>query len=174
QVFQRVPCESLVTQDDSRFEYFVGTVLPQVLRAKQSHTAVFIPSYFDYVRVRNHLIKNKASVVNVHEYSRGSEVARSRARFFRGDRDLLLYTGRAHFFNRYCIRGIHHLIFYSLPECPQFYPEMVNLLEEAESVTAVTCLSLFTRFERLSLERIVGEERAGHMLTSAKNTFLFC
>ena len=57
------------------------------------------------------------------------KVARSRARFFRGDRDLLLYTGRAHFFNRYCIRGIHHLIFYSLPECPQFYPEMVNLLE---------------------------------------------
>lgn len=42
---------------------------------------------------------------------------------------MLLYTGRAHFFNRYCIRGIHHLIFYSLPECPQFYPEMVNLLE---------------------------------------------
>ena len=59
----------------------------------------------------------------------GLKVARSRARFFRGDRDLLLYTGRAHFFNRYCIRGIHHLIFYSLPECPQFYPEMVNLLE---------------------------------------------
>lgn len=58
-----------------------------------------------------------------------SKVARSRARFFRGDRELLLYTGRAHFFNRYCIRGIHHLIFYSLPECPQFYPEMVNLLE---------------------------------------------
>lgn len=57
------------------------------------------------------------------------KVARSRARFFRGDRDILLYTGRAHFFNRYCIRGIHHLIFYSLPECPQFYPELVNLLE---------------------------------------------
>ncbi|CAM9834340.1 unnamed protein product [Scytosiphon promiscuus] len=174
QVFQRVPCDSLASQDDSRFDYFVGTVLPQVLRAKQTHTAVFIPSYFDYVRVRNHLMKNKASVVNVHEYSRGSEVARSRARFFRGDRDILLYTGRAHFFNRYCIRGIHHLIFYSLPECPQFYPEMVNLLEEAESVAAVTCLSLFTRFERLGLERIVGEERAGHMLASSKNTFLFC
>eukprot|EP00903_Cladosiphon_okamuranus_P017494 g16114.t1 len=174
QVFQRVPCDSLATQDDSRFDYFVGTVLPQVLRSKQTHTAIFIPSYFDYVRIRNHLMKNKTSVVNVHEYSRGSEVARSRARFFRGDRDLLLYTGRAHFFNRYCIRGIHHLIFYSLPECPQFYPEMVNLLEEAESVAAVTCLSLFTRFERLSLERIVGEDRAGHMLASPKNTFLFC
>lgn len=74
QVFQRVPCDSLITQDSSRFEYFVGTVLPQVLRAKQTHTAVFVPSYFDYVRVRNHLMKNKASVVNVHEYSRGSEV----------------------------------------------------------------------------------------------------
>lgn len=46
--------------------------------------------------------------------------------------------------------------------------------QEAESVAAVTCLSLFTRFERLSLERIVGEDRARHMLGSAKNTFLFC
>lgn len=74
QVFQRVPCDSLASQDDSRFDYFVGTVLPQVLRSKQTHTAIFIPSYFDYVRIRNHLMKNRASVVNVHEYSRGSEV----------------------------------------------------------------------------------------------------
>lgn len=48
------------------------------------------------------------------------------------------------------------------------------LMQEAESVAAVTCLSLFTRFERLSLERIVGEERTKHMLASSKNTFLFC
>lgn len=74
-----------------------------------------------------------------------AKVARSRARFFRGDRDLLLYTGRAHFFNRYCIRGIHHLIFYSLPECPQFYPEMVNLLEVShrDRCTDVDCLNPF-------------------------------
>lgn len=73
-VFQRVPCDSPAAQDDARFEYFVGTVLPQLLRTKQGHTAVFIPSYFDYVRLRNHLIKNKVSAGNVHEYSRGSEV----------------------------------------------------------------------------------------------------
>lgn len=77
QVFQRVPSDSPSTQDDARFDYFVGTVLPQILRAKQAHTAVFIPCYFDYVRVRNHLLKNKASVVSVHEYSRGSEVRTS-------------------------------------------------------------------------------------------------
>lgn len=46
--------------------------------------------------------------------------------------------------------------------------------QEAESMAAVTCLALFTRYERLSLERIVGEERALHMLRSPKNTFLFC
>ncbi len=87
-----MPCDSLATQDDSRFEYFVGTVLPQVLRSKQAHTAVFIPSYFDYVRVRNHLMKNKASVVNVHEYSRGSEVRYSRRALFLNI-SMLLFLG---------------------------------------------------------------------------------
>lgn len=79
-MFQRVPCDSPAFQDDARFEYFTGTVLPQLLRVKQSHTAVFIPSYFDYVRVRNHLVRNKVSAVNVHEYSRASEVRESEMR----------------------------------------------------------------------------------------------
>lgn len=69
-----MPCDTPVAQDDRRFEYFVGTVLPQIMRTKQAHTAVFLPSYFDYVRVRNHLLKHKASVVTVHEYARGTEV----------------------------------------------------------------------------------------------------
>lgn len=74
QVFQRIPADSPAAQHEARFQYFVDTVLPQMVRAKQSHTAIFIPSYFDYVRLRNHLMKEKASVVSVHEYSRVSEV----------------------------------------------------------------------------------------------------
>jgi hypothetical protein len=34
----------------------------------------------------------------ISEYSRDSEVSRGRSRFFHGQKDILLYSGRAHFF----------------------------------------------------------------------------
>jgi len=82
------------------------------------------------------------------------------------------------------MRGASHLIFYSLPENANFYPELVNLLEEGGGggereggwgVGGMTSVfAMFTRFEALALERIVGTTRAKHMLGSEKATFLFC
>ena len=153
----------------------VKNVLPEIKRLKQKHTLIFIPSYYDFVRLRNYAVREELSHVCVSEYERVSETSRSRARFFHGQRDLMLYTGRAHFFKRYMIRGAHHLVFYSLPECAHFYPELVNLLEEAEGSAQVTsCFALFTKYEAMALERIIGSKRSRHMLTSDKSTFLFC
>jgi U3 small nucleolar RNA-associated protein 25 len=170
-----VHCSDARGQGDARFEYFTRQVLPEVRRLQQGHTLVFVPSYYDFVRLRNHAVREQLSHCCLSEYERVSEASRSRARFFHGQRDLMLYTGRAHFFKRYRVRGARHLVFYGLPEHPQFYPELVNLLEEAESGAEVTsCLVLFTRFEALALERVVGADRARHMLRSDKATFLFC
>lgn len=175
QVFHRIPCLTLGDQGDVRLQYTIKSVLPEVRRLKQTHTLFFVPSYFEFVRLRNHMVKAEVSHACVSEYERTSETSRGRSRFFHGTRDMLLYTGRAHFFKRFAIRGARHLIFYGLPEYPGFYPELVNLLEEAEAHQEVTsCLVLFTRFEALALERIVGTERCRHMLTSEKSTFLFC
>jgi len=175
QVFQRVICREARSQGDAKFDYFKRHVLSEILRRRQSHVLIFIPSYYDFIRVRNYMIKEDISHACVSEYERGTETARSRSRFFHGHRDILLYTGRAHFFRRYMIRGATHLILYGPPECPHFYPELVNLLEEADNTThATSCLALFTRFEALALERIVGSERSRHMVTSEKGTFLFC
>jgi len=128
--------------------------------------------------VSNYAVKEDISHVCISEYERTSETSRSRARFFHGQRDFMLYTGRAHYFKRFMIRGARHLILYSLPENAQFYPELVNLLEEGTrsgEVGGVTsCFSLFTKYEALALERIVGSTRARHMLGSEKETFLFC
>jgi hypothetical protein len=41
--------------------------------------------------------------VFVSEYSRDSEISRGRSRFFHGQKDILLFSGRAHFF-RYAAR----------------------------------------------------------------------
>ena len=67
QVFQKVPVSSGAgpdAQDDARFAHFKTTILPMLLNAKtgsaaQPHTAIFVPSYYDYVRVRNELLRRE-------------------------------------------------------------------------------------------------------------------
>ncbi|KAI3754761.1 hypothetical protein L1987_54551 [Smallanthus sonchifolius] len=86
------------------------------------------------------------------ESTKQSDISRSRVWFFQGKK-IMLYTERAHFYHRYKIHGIQNLIIYSLPERKEFYPEIVNMLEGSHSMN---CTVLFSRFDLLRLERIVG------------------
>jgi U3 small nucleolar RNA-associated protein 25 len=61
QVFQRVPTESIATQEDDRFQYFVDTVLNQIIRLEQSHTLIVTPSYLSFIRIRNELQRREVS-----------------------------------------------------------------------------------------------------------------
>jgi len=185
QVFQRVHCDSITSQGDCRLKYFNGTILPQLLRTKQKYTMIFIPSYFDFIAVRNVLLKKEeASFVSVTEYARVSEVSRGRARFQRGEKSILLYTGRAHFFSRHNIKNVRHLILYGIPEKSEFYPQLLNmLLDSVEDTgdakhldfigTPLSCLNLFTKYDGHALERIIGTRHVDRMLKGNKSTFLF-
>jgi U3 small nucleolar RNA-associated protein 25 len=188
QVFQRVPCDSFAAQGERRIKYFNSVILPQLLRTKQKHTLIYIPSYFDFVSVRNILLRHdiaSSQFVSVTEYSRGTEVTRGRARFLQGRKEIMLYTGRAHFFMRHQIKGAKHLIMFGLPEHAEFYPELLNMLswrpkvneddvEESFDISAPSsCLNLFTRFDAQSLERIVGTKHADHMVKGERSTYLF-
>jgi hypothetical protein len=51
----QVPFTSVAAAADERFHYFANTLLPQALQAQRAGLLVYIPSYFDYVRVRAHL-----------------------------------------------------------------------------------------------------------------------
>eukprot|EP00598_Pedospumella_elongata_P007784 CAMPEP_0184985530 /NCGR_PEP_ID=MMETSP1098-20130426/14159_1 /TAXON_ID=89044 /ORGANISM="Spumella elongata, Strain CCAP 955/1" /LENGTH=846 /DNA_ID=CAMNT_0027509619 /DNA_START=67 /DNA_END=2607 /DNA_ORIENTATION=- len=179
QVFQLVPgVKSFDTQEDARFKYFKDSVLAPLLRLEQKHTLIVTPSYFSYVRVRNELMKQDANAAYVCEYSRDSEISRGRSRFFHGKNDLLLYSGRCHFFRRFPIRGAKHIVFYSLPEYAHFYSEWVNMLSshtpDGGDDGKVSCLVLFTAFERMALERIVGPKKCAQMLSASKTTFVYC
>ena len=183
QVFQRVPC-SIQTQGDDRLKYFSEKVLPQIVRLRQKHTLVYVPSYFDFIAIRNLLMKadtTTSNFVSVTEYSRVSEVSRGRARFNQGRKAIMLYTGRAHFFLRHGIKGARHLILFGLPEHAEFYPELMNMLMEGpsgESEVDVeapsSCLALFTKYDAHALERIVGTKHCERMVKGEKSTFLFC
>ena len=73
-----------------------------------------------------------------------------------------------------CARCAQDILFYQLPEHAHFYSELLNLLEESASGEQATTTALFSRFDALQLERVVGSARSVKMLKSSTGTFLFC
>ncbi|KAI9139410.1 digestive organ expansion factor [Paraphysoderma sedebokerense] len=182
QVFQRTPVDDLESMQDVRFQWFIyNQTLPLLKSATstQPHTLIFIPEYFDYVRVRNYLDENDWNFEAICEYSDSSEIARSRTLFFQNRTPILLYTERAHFFRRFKIRGIKNLVFYSLPTHADFYSEIVNFLTlpgpdgEITSELEMNVNVTFCKFDMMKLERVVGSKRCKKMMADPRGQFLF-
>ncbi|KAI7879425.1 DUF1253-domain-containing protein [Lichtheimia hyalospora FSU 10163] len=181
QTFTRIDTTSLAAMNDTRFKYFIEKTLPTLRKSAlmQTHTLIFVPSYFDYVRLRNYFEDNMYSYDSCCEYTDPRDMTRARGNFFQGKVSFLLYTERLHFYRRLNIRGTFHVVFYGLPDHPQFYSEVVNFLglkfDEASAAEEATfsCTTLFSRYDHLKLERIVGSDRARKMCTAQKNVFMF-
>lgn len=84
----------------SRFQFFLDKVLPQYRDSAMSHTLIYIPSYFDYVRLRNYMKKEELDFASICEYSSRSEVSRARHFFQKGNKQFVLFTERFHFYKR--------------------------------------------------------------------------
>lgn len=126
--------------------------------------------------MRNLLDSKDAEFVTCSEYSEDKDVARARGMFAAGDTPLLLMTERFHFFRRFRIKGIRHVVWYGPPACGHYYPELLNLVEEATSASLpVSATTLYTRYDGGAVERVVGSDKAGRLLDegSGKNTFVF-
>ncbi|KAK7905253.1 hypothetical protein WMY93_017860 [Mugilogobius chulae] len=173
-VFQMFHSDNFMDQDE-RFQVFVDKVLPQYKDSVMSHTMIYIPSYFDYVRLRNYMKKAELNFACVCEYSSKSEVSRARHFFQKGEKPFMLFTERFHFYKRYTIKGIQHLIFYELPSYPHFYSEVCNMLAEGGQgeQASWTCTALYSRYDAHKLAAITGAQRAGQMLNSNKSVHLF-
>ncbi|XP_050119546.1 protein NUCLEOLAR FACTOR 1-like isoform X3 [Malus sylvestris] len=170
QVRQRFDADSIQHIDDACFEYFTTKVFPKIKDSVEGGIMIFISSYFEYVRVRNFLKSQSASFCLLHEYAEQSDISRAWVWFFEGKRKIMLYTERSHFYHRYKIRAIQNLVIYSLPERKEFYPEVVNMLDGSNDMA---CTVLFSQFDLLWLERIVGFASAKRMLTSKMKMFSF-
>lgn len=178
-----------------RFAYFQKHIFEPLLDHPKKHVLIFIPSYLDYVRVRNlfHETTNKKLIRSVQacEYTTNAQLSRARTSFFHGKAHVMLATERFHFYHQYHLRGIHQLIWYGLPAMGEFYPEMLNMLGDsatgndaqseeealrAGGMEAKSSIALFTRLDLLRLQRIVGDARAQRMChpKAKKATFLFC
>ncbi len=173
QLFHRLNPKSISTSDNERFSYFCAKILDPLKQSATNHTLIFVSSYVDFVRIRNYMETNRFSYGTLCEYTSESSTSRNRARFQNGQRNLLLITERMHFFRRFRIKGVRHVVFYSLPEYPHFYPEVVKWIGEGEVEVDMSVRALYTPFDRLKLERIVGDKRAAKMVSDGQSVFMF-
>jgi len=76
----------------------------------------FMPSYFDFVRMRSHLHSTPISVVAISEETPVPSVAHPLSHFFTGRHSVLLYSGQGYHIRRYNICGVTRVVFYALPD----------------------------------------------------------
>ncbi|KAJ2669525.1 rRNA-binding ribosome biosynthesis protein utp25 [Coemansia sp. RSA 1085] len=175
QVFKRVSVRKLASANDDRFGHFVDQTLSDIEK-DQKHLLIFVSSYFDFVRIRNTCKDRGYIFAAISEYSTKSEAMRARIKLYEGELQFILYSERAHFYHRYPIKGIHHLVFYSLPDHPHFYSELVNLMlthNNDVSADQLSCTAFYTKFDQLKLERIVGSKLVTQLASSERSQFTF-
>ncbi|KAJ3842208.1 digestive organ expansion factor [Lentinula raphanica] len=164
QNFVRFECSNPKDEADKRFNYFTTQLLPTILKSavQSSNTVIFVPSYFDFVRVHNHFRKLTVSFTVLSEYSSNQEISRARQAFFSGQKSFLIVTERFHFYKRYKIRGIRNIVFYGPPDHPEFYQEYLSypFLDDGIDSSDVTCRMLYSKYDWFRLERIAGTEEA--------------
>jgi len=182
QTFVRFESPSPAADPDSRFKFFRTAFAPTITRNVAQGGAgilVFISSYFDFVRVRNFFNELDVAFGAISEETPVPDVSRARSHFLSGRFPILLYTGRAHHFRRYEIRGVREVVCYSLPENQAFYKEIVGgFLTKSVSegrVEGGRCKAkvLFSKWDAMILERVVGTQRVRVMCNDVGDTFEF-
>ena len=94
-------------------------------------------------------------------------------------------TERFHFYHRYRIKGIRHILFYDLPSYGHFYPEIVHFLTlphvnekkkiEVKSTQeeSASCTAFYAKEDALKLAYILGQKTVTDLLNSEKKIHIF-
>ena len=86
---------------------------------------------------------------------------------------------RFHHYHRFQIKGVKQIVLYGLPDNMQFYKEVCLFLlrtiqeQKLQDYTNLTIKSMFSKWDNLKLERIVGSKHVGVMLQGINEHYDF-
>ncbi|KAH3673778.1 hypothetical protein WICPIJ_009658 [Wickerhamomyces pijperi] len=178
QIFTRFASTSPMEEPNERFNHFKSVIVPSLSKSTtyEDGLLLYIPSYTDFVRVRNYLkAKTSLSFTDVNEYTSMSETSRAMTYFRQGRKKIMLYTERLHHFRRFKLRGVKNIIMYGVPSNPLFYDEIVSSIgrsvyDETADFNISNVRVMYSKWDAMALERVVGSERAP-VLTHGQNEF---
>lgn len=179
QTFQRFDVSSVQNMFEERFQYFIKEVLPKFRKIAFAHCMLYVPSYFDFVRLRNYFKEESISFVQICEYTKPEKIAKARDVFFHSGAKFLLYSERSHFFKRTRVKGIRHLIMYQPPMWPHFYSELINMMHSANQNAndglddSMSVTVLYSKYDIMILNQIVGSDNAEVLMNPNQMSHVF-
>lgn len=70
QIYKRFSADDACQAIDARLQYFFTKILPQFRDTIMKQCLIYVPSYFDYVKIRNHFKREDIGFVQICEYSK--------------------------------------------------------------------------------------------------------
>lgn len=167
QIFERISTQDPAQVDEDRYNHFVNTVFPRFKNSVDGRFLIVVSSYLDFVRLRNFFDMCNIPFHGISEYTEKTKNVLTK---FRQDcANFLVYTERHFYYHAPKLSDfkINQIVYYSLPENAFIYEifakKAINIRTQYPSCRI---LSLFSTFDALKLERIVGTKRCKHLLST--------
>jgi U3 small nucleolar RNA-associated protein 25 len=157
-------CDEVSSMHDARYSYFTQNLWPKAREELPPKTLVFCTSYFEYIRLKSYFEDQDPGLLCISEYTSQAERQRSLALLSTERAKAVMTTERLLYFRRLKLPELGALVIYSLPQDPSIYASLLGNLRGHAVV-------VFSKFDGLELQRVVGDVQAGRMVHSTNDLF---
>ena len=173
---------------DEKFNYFTKNIWINLYESFEKHTIIFVSSTFDYLRLKSFFKQKSKAVCFIDENTDKKDWQRNRLFFEQGKYKFLLYNERGHFFKKINLRFAKNIFFYSLPEDPKIFYEMIELIdpvkykenlikydydsEQNEVQNYGSVISIVSIIDKYCMEKILG--KLGKKIMKEKKDYYSC
>ena len=173
---------------DEKFNYFTKNIWINLYESFEKHTIIFVSSTFDYLRLKSFFKQKSKAVCFIDENTDKRDWQRNRLFFEQGKYKFLLYNERGHFFKKINLKFAKNIFFYSLPEDPKIFYEMIELIdpvkykenlikyeydsEQNDIQNYASVISLVSVIDKYNIEKILG--KLGKKIMKEKKEYYSC